>query len=38
MRFPIVIHKDRNSGYGVTVPDLPATRHTKPLLAILKGC
>ncbi len=23
MRFPIVIHKDRNSGYGVTVPDLP---------------
>ena len=23
MRFPIVIHKDRNSGYGVIVPDLP---------------
>ena len=24
MRFPIVIHKDRNSVYGVTVPDLPS--------------
>ena len=23
MRFPIVIHKDTGSGYGVTVPDLP---------------
>ena len=23
MRFPIVIHKDTCSGYGVTVPDLP---------------
>lgn len=23
MRFPIVIHKDKNSDYGVTVPDLP---------------
>ena len=23
MRFPIVIHKDPNSVYGVTVPDLP---------------
>ena len=23
MRFPIVIHKDSNSDYGVTVPDLP---------------
>ena len=23
MRFPVVAHKDRNSGYGVTVPDLP---------------
>lgn len=23
MRYPIVIHKDRNSDYGVTVPDLP---------------
>lgn len=23
MRFPIVIHKDRDSEYGVTVPDLP---------------
>ena len=23
MRFPIVIHKDSDSGYGVTVPDLP---------------
>ncbi|MCY3728995.1 MAG: type II toxin-antitoxin system HicB family antitoxin [Nitrospira sp.] len=23
MRYPIVIHKDRKSGYGVTVPDLP---------------
>ena len=23
MRFPIVIHKDADSGYGVTVPDLP---------------
>lgn len=23
MRFPIVIHKDPNSDYGVTVPDLP---------------
>ena len=23
MRFPIVVHKDKNSGYGVTVPDLP---------------
>ena len=23
MRFPIVIHKDPDSGYGVTVPDLP---------------
>lgn len=23
MRFPVVIHKDRDSDYGVTVPDLP---------------
>lgn len=23
MRFPVVIHKDPDSGYGVTVPDLP---------------
>ena len=23
MRFPIVIHKDETSAYGVTVPDLP---------------
>ncbi len=23
MRFPIVVHKDAGSGYGVTVPDLP---------------
>ena len=23
MNFPIVIHKDRRSAYGVTVPDLP---------------
>lgn len=23
MRFPIVVHKDACSGYGVTVPDLP---------------
>ena len=23
MRFPIVIHKDEDSSYGVTVPDLP---------------
>ena len=23
MRYPIVIHKDEGSGYGVTVPDLP---------------
>ncbi len=23
MRFPVVIHKDACSGYGVTVPDLP---------------
>ena len=23
MRFPIVIHKDEGSAYGVTVPDLP---------------
>ncbi len=23
MRYPIVIHKDKNSDYGVTVPDLP---------------
>ncbi|WP_419941370.1 type II toxin-antitoxin system HicB family antitoxin [Candidatus Palauibacter sp.] len=23
MRFPIVIHKDAETGYGVTVPDLP---------------
>ena len=23
MRFPVVIHKDETSGYGVTVPDLP---------------
>ena len=23
MHFPIVIHKDSNSDYGVTVPDLP---------------
>jgi predicted RNase H-like HicB family nuclease len=23
MRFPIVIHKDSNTDYGVTVPDLP---------------
>ena len=23
MRYPIVIHKDKNSDYGVTVPDVP---------------
>lgn len=23
MRFPIVVHKDEPSGYGVSVPDLP---------------
>lgn len=23
MRFPIVIHKDKNSDYGVSIPDLP---------------
>ncbi len=23
MKFPVVIHKDRDSDYGVTVPDLP---------------
>jgi len=23
MRFPVVIHKDKDSDYGVTVPDLP---------------
>jgi predicted RNase H-like HicB family nuclease len=23
MRYPVVIHKDRSSDYGVTVPDLP---------------
>ena len=23
MRYPVVIHKDSNSDYGVTVPDLP---------------
>lgn len=23
MRFPVVVHKDTNSDYGVTVPDLP---------------
>ena len=23
MRFPVVIHKDETSGYGITVPDLP---------------
>ena len=23
MRYPVVIHKDPNSDYGVTVPDLP---------------
>ena len=23
MRFPVVIHKDEESGYGVAVPDLP---------------
>ena len=23
MRFPIVIHKEKKSDYGVTVPDLP---------------
>ena len=23
MRYPVVIHKDHNSDYGVTVPDLP---------------
>jgi len=23
MRYPVVIHKDKNSDYGVTVPDLP---------------
>ena len=23
MRFPAVIHKDKESGHGVTVPDLP---------------
>jgi predicted RNase H-like HicB family nuclease len=23
MRYPVVVHKDRDSDYGVTVPDLP---------------
>lgn len=23
MRFPVAIHKDKGTGYGVTVPDLP---------------
>ena len=23
MKYPIVIHKDPNSDYGVTIPDLP---------------
>ncbi|MFC1574414.1 type II toxin-antitoxin system HicB family antitoxin, partial [Candidatus Latescibacterota bacterium] len=23
MNYPIVIHKDKNSSYGVIVPDLP---------------
>ena len=23
MRFPVVVHKDEGSSYGVTVPDLP---------------
>jgi len=23
MRYPVVIHKDQDSDYGVTVPDLP---------------
>ncbi len=23
MNYPVVIHKDKNSDYGVTVPDLP---------------
>lgn len=23
MRFPVVIHKDTDSDYGVTIPDLP---------------
>jgi predicted RNase H-like HicB family nuclease len=23
MRYPVVIHKDKSSDYGVTVPDLP---------------
>ena len=23
MRYPVVIHKDRDSDYGVTIPDLP---------------
>lgn len=23
MKYPVVIHKDKNSDYGVTVPDLP---------------
>lgn len=23
MRYPVVIHKDRDSDYGITVPDLP---------------
>lgn len=23
MRFPVVLHKDENSDYGITVPDLP---------------
>jgi predicted RNase H-like HicB family nuclease len=23
MRYPVVIHKDQNSDYGVTVPDMP---------------
>ena len=23
MRFPVAIHKDESTGYGVTVPDLP---------------
>lgn len=23
MKYPIAIHKDKNSCYGVTIPDLP---------------
>ena len=37
MKYPVIIHKDENPGYGVTIPDIPGcfacgdTHRKKPL-------